>query len=162
MIALNAAKSHDYQPGTELVFVFVEEHEKRAKNLQQVIEKEALPGNFRCRVIDKEFETALGKTLDYVEKEGLDMAPTFAFIDPFGIKGLPFFLIERLLGNAKCEVLITFMDSTIERFVSELPGQVNELIGNSSASSVIRSSKDRITKARELYYNSLKGVAEFV
>ena len=162
LIALNAAKSHHYQLGTELVFVFVEEHEKRAKNLQQVIEKEALPGNFRCRVINKEFETALGKTLDYVEKEGLSMAPTFAFIDPFGIKGLPFSLIERLLGNAKCEALITFMDSTIERFVSELPEQINELIGNSSASDIIASSEKRIAKARELYYSSLKRTAKFV
>ena len=162
LIALNAAKSHDYQPGTKLEFIFVEEHEKRAKTLHEIIEKEDLPENFRCRVINKEFETALGKTLDYVDKEGLDMAPTFAFVDPFGIKGLPFSLIERLLGNAKCEVLITFMDSTIERFVSELPEQINELIGNPSASSLIKPSRDRITKARELYYNSLKRVAKFV
>ena len=164
LIALNAAKSHDYQPDTELVFIFVEEDEDRATALNQVIgvHEETLPENFHCEVINEEFETALGETLDFLEEENSSIAPTFAFIDPFGIKGLRFSLIERLLGNNKCEALITFMDSTIQRFVSELPEQINELIGNSSASDIIESSKDRITKARELYYNSLKGAAEFV
>ena len=162
LIALDAAKSYNnYQPDTELVFVFVEEREDRAAALNQVIgvHEETLPKNFRCEVINKKFETALRETLDSLNKEN---APTFAFIDPFGINGLPFSLIERLLGNDKCEVLITFMDSTIQRFVSELPEQVNELIGNSSASDIIASSGNRITKARELYYKSLKKAAKFV
>ena len=164
LIALNAAKSHDYPPDTELVFVFVEEDEGRANALNQIIgvEEETLPENFSCQVINDEFETALGKTLDSLEEKSLSISPTFAFIDPFGIKGLPFSLIERLLRNNKCEALITFMDSTIQRFVSELPEQTNELIGNSCASDIIESSKDRTTKARELYYNSLKKAAEFV
>ena len=164
LIALNAAKNHNYQLNAELVFVFVEEREDRATALRQIIgvEEETLPGNFRCEVINEKFEPALRKTLDSLEEENLSIAPTFAFIDPFGIKGLPFSLIKRLLGNDKCEVLITFVDSTIERFVSELPGQTNALIGNPYASDIIESSEDRIAKARELYYNSLSGVARFV
>ncbi len=145
-------------------FVFVEEREDRATALRQIIgvEEKTLPGNFRCEVINEKFEPALRKTLDSLEEESLSIAPTFAFIDPFGIKGLPFSLIKRLLKNDKCEVLITFMDSTIQRFVYELPEQINELIGNSSASDIIGSSKNRIAKARELYYYSLKEAARFV
>ena len=162
LIALNVAKSHNYRPDTELVFIFVEKDEERARTLQRIIEKENLPENYHWKVMNEEFETALGELLDYLEKENLSLAPTFAFIDPFGIKGLPFSLIERLLRKAKSEVLITFMDSTIQRFVSELPEQINELIGNPSASDIIESSEDRIAEARKLYYNSLKGAAKFV
>ena len=142
----------------------MEEKKERTEHLQKIIEieKKALPANFHCQVINEKFETALRETLDYLDEENLSIAPTFAFIDPFGIKGLPFSLIKRLLGNDKCEVLITFVDSTIERFVSELPGQTNELIGDPYASDIIESSEDRIAKARELYYNSLRGVARFV
>lgn len=165
LIALNTAKKHSYKLNAELVFIFVEGDEERAKHLDKIIEieKKTLPKNFRCEVITEKFETALRGVLDDLDEEGLGIAPTFAFIDPFGIKGLPFSLVERLLGNDKCEVLITFMDSTIERFVSELPEQINELIGNSSASDIIiESPGNRIAKARELYYNSLKGAARFV
>ena len=93
----------------------MEEKKERAEHLQKIvgIEKEALPTNFHCQVINEKFETALRETLDYLDEENLSIAPTFAFIDPFGIKGLPFSLIKRLLENDKCEVLITFVDSTM-------------------------------------------------
>lgn len=164
LIALNAAKGHKYQPGTELVFIFVEEREDRATSLRQVIgaEEKNLPTNFRCVVINQRFETALSKTLDDLDQRGLSIAPTFAFIDPLGIKGLPFSLIERLLNYDQCEVLITFMSSAIERFVSELPEYVNELIGNPTASATIASSQNRVAKARELYSSSLNNIANFV
>lgn len=164
LIALGAAIGHNYKPGTELVFIFVEEREDRATSLRQVIraEEKHLPTNFRCEVINQEFETALSDTLDDLNQRNLSLAPTFALIDPFGIKGLPFSLIKRLLNNSNCEVLITFMDSTIERFVSQLPEQINELIGNPSASDMIAASSNGIAKARELYNISLKEVASYV
>ena len=164
LIALNAARGHRYQPRTQLVFIFVEERKDRATSLRQVIsvEEKNLPTNFRCEVVNRQFETDLSETLNDLDQRELSIAPTFAFIDPFGINGLPFSLIKRLLENAKCEVLITFMDSTINRFVTELPKQVNELIGNSAASDIIASSGNRIAKARELYNISLKEVASFV
>ena len=164
LIALNTAKNYEYQPDTELVFVFVEKDLRTADTLRDVIrvEEPTLPDNFRWKVIGKKFETALSETLDSLDANRLRIAPTFAFVDPFGIKGAPFSLIKRLLKRNHCEVLITFMNSTIERFVSILPNQVNELIGNSSASKIIKSSPNRIAKARELYHGSLKTVAKFV
>ena len=162
LVALNTAKNHTYPLNAELVFVFVEKDARRVANLESLMKKQTLPNNFAYRIIEQEFETALAETLDFLEKEKQQLAPTFALIDPFGITGLPFDLIKRLLQNDRCEVLITFMDSTIKRFVSELPEQINTLIGNSSASEIIRSSEDRIYKARELYKQSLEEVAKFV
>ena len=86
-------------------------------------------------------------------------------IDPFGITGLPFRLIERLLANPRCEVLVTFMNVTIQRFVTELPGQTDELIGQAGAADVIAafpSADRRVGVARKLYEESLRRVARFV
>ena len=162
LIALDVAKNHQDKLRGDLVFIFVEEDKDRAENLRDIIERETLPKNYDVQIKNKKFETDLGQILDYLDEKNLHIAPTFAFIDPFGITGLPFSLIERFLKNDKCEVLITFMDSTIERFPVQLRDQINELIGNSDASDIISSSEDRINKARELYQESLKSVAKFV
>jgi len=41
----------------------------------------------------------------YLDKDTL--APTFAFIDPFGFSGIPFTLIERLLKCKRSEAFVT-------------------------------------------------------
>ena len=162
VIALDVARSHQDKLKENLVFIFVEKDKNRAENLRNIIEKKTLPSNYDVQIKNKEFETDLVQILDYLDTKKLDIAPTFAFIDPFGITGLPFSLIRRFLRNNKCEMLITFMDSTIKRFPEQLQGQINELIGNSKASDIISLSGDRIAKARELYQESLKRTAKFV
>lgn len=161
MIALNVAQDCNLL-NTEIVFVFVESNKKRAESLRKSIEQEKWPNNFRYEVYDGESENVLSNILGYLEKEDFRIAPTFAFIDPFGVKGAPFSPVKRLLENPKCEVLVTFMTGTIRRFVTEIPEHINELIGNPSAAKIIRASDDRVSKARELYQKSLKEVAEFV
>ena len=44
--------------------------------------------------------------------------PAFVLVDPFGYSQTPFEVIKRLLGNRRCEVMITFMYQFINRFVS--------------------------------------------
>ncbi len=163
LIALNVAQDCNL-PNTEIVFVFVESNKKRAESLRKSIEQEKWPNNFRYEVYDGESENVLSNILDYLEKEDFRIAPTFAFIDPFGVKGASFSIVKRLLENPKCEVLITFMTGTIRRFVTETPisRYTNELIGNSSAAEIIQTSDDKVSKARELYQKSLREVAEFV
>ncbi len=161
LIALNVAKGQlKHLRNNELVFIFVEEDKDRADHLKGTVEQQ--PSTFKVEVINNNFESALVSTLDSLDEEGSQIAPTFAFIDPFGINGLPFGLIKRFLQNDKCEAMITFMHSTMERFVTELPDQTNKLIGNTSASEIITSSNNRIAKARELYEQSLRKAAKFV
>lgn len=162
LIALNVARQHRTKFDAELVFVFVEEREDRANRLKEEMGKQALPRNFQCKVRTEKFAEALERTLNYLDEEGLEIAPTFAFIDPFGITGIPFSLIERFLRRKQCEILITFMSSTIRRFVKDLPDQVNELIGNPSASEEITFATDRDLTARQLYQGSLRKVVRFV
>lgn len=163
IIALRVAAHHRTKLASELVFLFVENRADRADHLEHVeIPALQLQSNFKARVLRTDFESALSSTLDYLDKHGLRIAPTFAFIDPFGIKGLPFSLVRRLLARPRCEVLITFMTETIQRFVTELPQHVNTLIGRADAFSVIEMASDRVLTARQLYEASLRDAAGFV
>ena len=109
LIALNVAQNCNLPNTTEIVFVFVESNKKRADSLRKIIGQEEWPNNFRNEVYDGESEDFLSNILDDLEKERFQTTPTFAFIDPFGVKGASFSPVERLLENQKCEVLIIFM-----------------------------------------------------
>ena len=162
LIALNVAQDCNLPNTTEIVFVFVESNKKRADSLRKIIGQEEWPNNFRNEVYDGESEDFLSNILDDLEKENSQIAPTFAFIDPFGVKGASFSIVKRLLENPKCEVLVTFMNETIRRFGPKIPEHINELIGNPSAAEIIRASDDRDSEARELYQESLRDVVRFV
>ena len=162
LLAIEVAREHRADLDSELNFIFVEEREDRAVHLQKELEALDLPPNFRCEVKPESFAEALKGALDYLDAEELVIAPTFAFVDPFGIKGLPFALIERLVSRKRCGVLITFMNVTIRRFVTKLPDQINSLIGIPEAANLIAEAEDRTVMARQLFAESLRKVAKFV
>lgn len=161
VIALKAAR--DLRLTAEVVFIFVEEDEARAQHLRDTeIPQLGLPSNFKCEVINGEFEPALRSLLDRLDQSRAKLAPTFALIDPFGIDGLPFELIARLLHHERSEVLITFMKSAVNRFVEVLGPHTNTLIGNPRAAELIAGATDRLLMARQLYAQSLHDTARFV
>jgi three-Cys-motif partner protein len=163
LVALEVARQHQRVLTSEVVFVFVEEDARRAEWLQtQELPKLLLPPNFKLQVLNDRFDNALQSMLDSLDSQGLELAPTFAFIDPFGMTGLPFELIARLLRRKSCEVLVTFMTRDISRFVSTLPSQVADLIGDSSAPEAILAAPCPATEARRRYAVSLERVAKFV
>ncbi len=59
------------------------------------------------------------------------LAPTFAFIDPFGPAGWPFSVVHRILSYPSCEVLVNFTYESINRFITHpnLESIFNELFG---------------------------------
>lgn len=165
LVALGVAVAHSAKLSTDLRFLFVEERADRAARLAEEVGRIARPNHFHAEVVTGEFEIALRDTLDALDKEGQQLAPTFAFVDPFGIKGVPFDLIARLLARPKCEALITFMNVTLQRFVTELPAQADRLIGLPGASDKIAAahgSEARTLVSRQLYEMSLRRVAKFV
>jgi len=164
IIALNTALQH-FAPfrDSQLAFVFVERKRDRSSWLRDVeIPKLGLPSHFETHIFEGEFEQILGGFLDKLDAQGLKIAPTFAFVDPFGITGLPFTLVERLLQRPHCEAFITFMSSSIHRFVTQLPDQVNTLLGDPHAAAKISASDTPGLEARRLYAESLRRVAKFV
>jgi three-Cys-motif partner protein len=162
LIALSAARNHRADFDAELCFFFVEEREDRADHLRKELARISRPDHFVVEVINDTFEDSLRRALDELDRTEAKIAPTFAFVDPFGIKGLPFDLIARLLNRERCEVLITFMNSVIRRWVTELPEHVDQLMGKDGAAEEIANSPDTIVAARRLYQANLRHVARFV
>lgn len=106
----------------EFIFFFIEKDKKRAIYLENLLKGKfpACPSNIKYYVIGSEFEPTLSNILDDLEEKGSKLAPTFAFIDPFGFSGFSMELIGRFLQHEKCEVLVTFMSGFAKRFLDEL------------------------------------------
>jgi len=134
VIAVRTAINHRLlkQFRTKIVFYFIEKDRARAAKLKEVLEDRfpRPPKEMIYEVEGAEFAPTLEHVLDQLEKQGAKLAPTFAFLDPFGFSGLPMNLIRRLMSYDKCEVLITFMLGFIKRFADELrQSALNEFFG---------------------------------
>lgn len=122
IIALRAAIEHKISIKAEINFIFIESRRDRTRTLKNILHERfsAIPENFKWYVECAEFTSSVGGVLDGMEHRGAKLAPTFAFLDPFGFKGLPMELIRRILAYRSCEVLITFMEGFVNRFNDEL------------------------------------------
>jgi three-Cys-motif partner protein len=166
IIALEAARTHRAKLAGELVFLFIEKESDRAEHLEGEVAKLKPPPHFKVTVERGVFAEKLGKALDRLEKHRSQIAPTFALIDPFGFSGLPYALIQRLLSKNKCEVLITFMVDSMNRWLEHpeenIRSHIVETLGTQEALSIAGAPGDRIRALRNLYQKQLEKVAKFV
>jgi len=90
------------------------------------------------------------------------LAPIFAFIDPFGVSGLPMELIGRLSRFPKAEVFINFMRNTAQRFsgAGMIDDHFEELFGTDEYLEV-ESAPDRQAFLKALYERRLREVCGF-
>jgi len=132
VIALKAFLEHAYQAQmkAKVKYLFVEEDKKRCASLNQVLASMTIPDSVDISIVNEECLTALSDILDYLDEKQSSLAPTFAFIDPFGVN-VPLDMISRLMSHPKCEVLITFMISALQRFIAtpEFEGPTDRLYG---------------------------------
>ncbi len=166
LIALDVASDLRKKAAGDIVFWFIEERSDRLEHLKQELARLSLPANFRVVADSGRFDEKFDSVLASIEAGGESLAPTFAFIDPFGFSGIPFALIERLLRQSRCEVLITFMADAINRFL-EHPGDkvVQHIVtafGDQDAIRVARGSGDRVSELRDLYQRKLATIARYV
>jgi len=166
MIALGVASSHRMSVTGEIVFWFIEEREDRLAHLKQELAGVPIPSHFKVLPESGRFDEKFGNVLASIEADRNALAPTFAFMDPFGFSGIPFTLIERLLGHRRCEVFITFMVDAVNRFLEHPEDKVVQHIvtafGGDEAVRIAKGSGDRVVKLRELYQSKLAGVAKYV
>jgi|Deesub1362A_J573_1020465.scaffolds.fasta_scaffold00525_5 three-Cys-motif partner protein len=147
----------------EFVFIFIEKDGKRVKILEKVIKDrfQNLPDNVKVHVINAEFAPTMKEILDDIEIQGAKLAPTFAFLDPFGFAGLPLEIISRMMNYDRCEVLITFMSGFVNRFVNisdEREKIFDELFGTDEWRKVreISDPKERRNFIIELYKKQVR------
>jgi len=112
IIALNTALLHIFKDRfKKIYFIFIEERNDRCLHLENKIKSLGkLPENFEVILHEQKFEQVMVKVLSDIDKENASLAPTFAFIDPFGYSdtGGPK-IMGQILKHAKCEVLLTYM-----------------------------------------------------
>lgn len=129
LIALQTAYSH-WKKGalrkTEIVFLFIDNDTQRIDNLRQEIDglPFSVPPRFRVLSFAGNFEDVMENALDSLELKHSQIAPTFAFIDPFGFEGVPFGVIKRLLGYPHTEVFINLQTDSVNRWVNHPNGKI--------------------------------------
>ena len=173
LIAIDTLVRHSYFPqlsSTEFVFIFVEAEESRCHNLKDEIDRywesnEGKPHN----VVVKTIHGAFAEVASRIAEIGPGrLAPTLAFVDPFGWSGVPISIIADLLASDKCEVIFNFMFDHVNRFVNDQrPGiahSFEELFGttNSEHRDVNNiSGEERKAFLRDLYASQLRDIANF-
>jgi three-Cys-motif partner protein len=167
IIALKEALKQPVLRNSEVSFLFIDERADRIDHLKSELSFLTIPSKFHIDPKVNEFENTLTTILDDLQKDGHHLAPTFAFIDPFGFKGAPFSLIKRLLENSKTEVFVNIMVDFINRFIEHptpiTRQHIKQLLGASDIEiDQIINSQDRIFVFRQFYQNKLHQHAKFV
>lgn len=166
IIALDVAANHPMQVDCEQIFWFVDEDKRRADHLQSLIDQQKYPGNFIIEVVHGQFHEVLTRVLDNLEQAGSNIAPTFAFIDPFGFSGVAMNLVHRLLNQGRTEAFINFPIGAVNRFIEHPDLQIQthmlNLFGTDEALEVARSDGDRVANLRTLYQQQLRLAAKYV
>lgn len=167
IIALKEAQKHaSLLKNSDIVFFFIDEDARRIEHLKSEIELLDIPRNFKLIIENGEFHQILQQVFDRAAKTKSNLVPSFAFIDPFGFKGVPFDLVSRLLKNPSTEIFINVMIDFVNRFIDH-PGpqtqqHIIDLFGTTEALEIVRSSGDRLADLRRLYLTQLQKHARFV
>ncbi len=170
LLAIEAAKYHvehgTLAPNVIINFIFVEANPDYASHLQGRLNAISCPPQLKVGVIQGEFAAVIGGILDSLEKGGKLLAPTFAFVDPFGFSGIPFDLMARILANPKCEVFVNIMIEFINRFLEHPRDKVlahfPSTFGTNEVLDIPKQAGDRISAILSLYRRQLKSKAKFV
>jgi len=172
IIALNCLLTHSLnicQRSTIYEFYFIEQNAERKAILEDRIKEKFpdIPENVVIHIIHGAFETVTRELLDDIEREGSNLSPTFAFLDPFGYGGLPFDLIRRILAFRSCEVFINFAYDSINRFIEAQDTRemtFDKLFETADWRCIreISDAQERNTQLTALYTAQLKTTARYV
>jgi three-Cys-motif partner protein len=167
LIAIHTWLEHAYSPmqQQEVLFLFIERDHQRCAHLQQLLATRYPAQQVRYQIFEGTFDETLSGLLGALEQEQLRLAPTFAFIDPFGFSQTPMSIIAKLMSHPKCEVLITFMHEEINRFLTfdneEIARHYDALFGTTTWRDIAgqaTNSKDRAQRIHDLYQTQLRNL----
>ena len=137
--ALDVLLNHTYgakMADKQFVFIFNEADTDRHEKLEEIITAyeaahQPWPRNVKVQVGGDSFENLAEGILASLEQQKANLAPTFAFVDPFGVKGLPMDLLRRLLSFDRCELFVYFDFNTVNRFAhaGNIDERLTELFG---------------------------------
>jgi three-Cys-motif partner protein len=144
----------------------IDERPDRIEHLRHELSLASVPANYKTIALTGFFDNELTRFLNDLEANGGQLAPTFAFIDPFGFKGLPFKLVSRLLQKPRTEVFVNVMADSINRFLEHPDDQTTqhivELFGTDEVLRIAKATSNRMRRLRLLYQEQLRRYARFV
>lgn len=173
IVALDTLLGHPHfeRLKCEFVFLFFEPESDRAESLRRELDSfvsrrnAPLPKNVKFDVRQVTFVDGANEIVSTLKEQKKRLAPTFAFIDPFGFSGVPIELIAELLTFDKCEVFFNLMFDHINRFANA--GNVNhhleEIFGTNeyTAAGALPAGSSRRDFLHELYKRQLREAAGF-
>jgi three-Cys-motif partner protein len=159
---------------TEFRFLFIEADPDRCASLEAETDRvwsslaQGKPGNINVSIVNSEFADVAQDIIGALQEQKASLAPTLAFIDPFGWSGVPLGLIRDLLSFDRCEVLFNFMFDSVNRFVADeregIARHFEDLFattGREHALAAETTGVERKEFLSELYAQQLKEVAGF-
>jgi three-Cys-motif partner protein len=169
-IAIRAAMAHVHNrslsPEVKIHFTFVEADSDSADHLKKRLASLQTPPSFDIEVIPGEFAEVMSAELDRIDKKGTALAPTFAFVDPFGFSGIPHELMARILRFPKCEVFVNIMVEFINRFLEHPNEQIvahfPETFGTAEVLKIPDQFGDREKAILALYRTQMSKLAKYV
>ncbi|GGM63333.1 hypothetical protein GCM10011608_55730 [Micromonospora sonchi] len=154
----------------EFVFYLVEANKDNAASLDREIaalkaEKAPWPDNVKPIVINEKFDVQATAMIERLREQKRRMAPTFAFVDPFGYSGLPMDLLAELLNYGRSEVFVNFMVGHVQRFIERVGQEraMRDLFGLSVEEVLdgYDGTGDRIAHLKTVYERQLQKKAGF-
>jgi three-Cys-motif partner protein len=172
LIALERLIKHrhfDQMKHRKFVFFFVEADEDNANSLRTELGKykarhDPWPDCVKFNVLNEPFDKTASDILQHLREQKRRLAPTFAFVDPFGYSGLPMDLIAELLAYPRTEVFVNFMVGHVQRFI-ERDGQEDAMRGlfGIDVREILADfdGEDRVEHLRQVYGKQLQQRAGF-
>ena len=149
----------------EFVFHFIEKDPTRRDRLRiELRQFDPLPSNVRVAAHLGEFQDVVEELSNSLTSRNRRLAPTLAFIDPFGVSGVPMELISRFLDSPKCELFLILMVNHLNRFLGaeHMRSGRDSLFGTGDFSDVeAADGGERIPLLVDLYRRQLRDVANF-
>lgn len=152
---------------TEFTFLFNEWDDERFASLQTVLADVKAscapwPKNVRVIARNQNFQELARGLLDSIPA-GKQLAPTFAFIDPFGYKDVSMALIRDLVGHRSCELFIYFDFNSVNRFANAgiVDPHFTALFGCDEYKNTPAGSEERAQFIHDLYERQLRQECDF-
>lgn len=172
IIALQTILDHihfDAMSGTEFMFLLNEEHAGCSQHLQGLVDDlkrmhTPWPKNVKITINNSSFIDLTNELIDTVGQQNAILVPTFAFVDPVGVKATPMHVLEKLTAYPKGELLVYFAHETVVRFcgAGNIDEKLTSLFGTDDykgASSL--TGLQRAQYVHDLYKRQLHDVCKF-
>ncbi|MGB8946178.1 MAG: three-Cys-motif partner protein TcmP [Streptomyces sp.] len=171
LIALDTLLTHSYfsKMECEFLFFFCEAKKDRFESLSQQIAgyketHQPWPENVRVELIHSKFSDTATSLVEHLKTQKKRLAPTFAFVDPFGFSGLPMSLMADLLSFNGCELFVNYMVDHVNRFATagNVDRTLEELFGTTDYRNVGQGhAQSRQQFLHDLYERQLTEICKF-